>query len=170
MIPIVRRTNKDWRVVVVLLAFGCTPFVAIKPSTPTDGVGVTFCGSSATSPESVMKSLEPPTNVPPEVGGSAGLPEQKELRVCLKLENRGDKPARLTRSRVRLRCPHETDSWEYDRDDEEVIAHPGETRELHIAFRYSPLPAGEDVQLLFEGALTVGGRPAKIAPMVLRKQ
>jgi hypothetical protein len=155
--------------VVVLAAVGCTPFVEVKPSSPAAGVGVAFCGSSATSPESVMKSLEPPTNVPPEVGGSSALPEQKELRVCLKLQNRGAEPARLTRSRVRLRCPHETDPWEYDHDDEEVIAHPGETRELHIAFRYTQLPHGEDVQLLFDGALTVGGRAAKIAPIVLRK-
>lgn len=156
--------------VLLALAGGCTPFKEVKPSSPTGGVALVYCGSSATSPESVMKSLEPPTNVPPEVGGGGGLSDLKELRVCLKLENRGDKPARLDRTRVTLRCPHETDSWEYDHDDQEVIAHPGETRELHVAFRYGPLVHGEDVQVVFDGALTVGGRPAKIGPLLLRKE
>ena len=151
----------------LLAALGCTPFVALKPSSTASNVSVVFCGSSAASAQSVMKSLEPPTG---PTGSSTELPDQKELSVCLKLENRGEGTARLTRSRIRLKCPHETDPWEYDRDDEEVIAHNGDSREFHVAFRYSPLPAGEDVQLLFEGAVTVDGRKVTIPSMTLRKQ
>ncbi|MGZ3408431.1 MAG: hypothetical protein ACXVAN_18400 [Polyangia bacterium] len=146
---------------------GCgAPFAEVKPSAPQRGVALVYCGSAATSAESVMKSMEPPTGP----SGESGMPEQKELRVCLKLENKGDKVAKLDRSDLELRCPHETDSWSEDHDDVEVIAHPGETRELHVSFRYSPLVHGEDVELLLDKALTVGGARVKLAPIVLRRQ
>ena len=77
------------------------------------------------------------------------------LSVCLRLENHGSEVARLDRSDLELHAPHETDSWEPDSDDQEVIAHAGETRELHVAFQYSPLPSGEDVELVLDKALTV---------------
>jgi hypothetical protein len=114
-----------------------------------------------------MKSLEPPTG---PTGESGGMPEQKELRICLKLENKGSQVAKVDRSDFELRCPHETDSYSEDHDDVEVIAHPGETRELHVSFRYSPLVHGEDVQLILDKALTVGGARVKLAPIVLRRQ
>jgi hypothetical protein len=151
-------------------AVGCAPpFAEVKPSAPRGGVALVYCGSAATSPESVMKALEPPSDLPPEVGGGGGVSAQKELRVCLRLLNRGAEVVRLDRSYVTLRCPGETDDWAPDRDDQLVIAHPGETRELHVAFRYSPLVHGEEVTLLFDRALTVGGKPARLGPVVLRK-
>ena len=152
----------------VLALVGCgAPFAEVKPSAPKSGVALVYCGSAATSAESVMKSMEPPTG---PVGESSGMSEQKELRVCLRLENRGDQVAKVDRSDFELRCPHETDSWSQDRDDVEVIAHPGETRELHVSFRYSPLVHGEDVQLILDKALTVGGARVKLSPIVLRRQ
>ena len=155
------------RWLVALAVAGCgAPFAEVKPSAPQAGVALVYCGSAATSPESVLKSLEPPVG---EAGGD-GLSAQKELRVCLRLENHGEKVARLDRGDIRLRCPHETDDWSQDRDDEEVIAHPGETKELHVAFRYSPLPAGEDVAVIFDGAVTIGGHAAKLPPLLLRKR
>ncbi len=155
------------RWLVLLAAVGCgAPFAEVEPSAPRAGVGLVYCGSSAVSAESIMKAMEPPTGQT----GAGGMPEQKELRVCLRLENHGAAVARLTRSDVVLHCPHETDSAEPDHDDDEVIAHPGETRELHVTFRYSPLPSGEDVTLRFDGALTVGGKPLKPAPLALRKR
>ena len=50
-----------------------------------------------------------------------------------------------------------------------MIAHPGETKELHVSFHYSPLPSGEDVTVSFEHAVTVGGKPVKLRPLALRK-
>ncbi|MCU1278645.1 MAG: hypothetical protein JWM53_2191 [bacterium] len=151
----------------LVLVGGCgAPFTEVKPSAPHGGVALVYCGSASTSAESVMKSLEPPTG---QVGESS-MPEQKELRVCLRLENKGDKVAKVDRSDFELRCPHETDSWAEDHDDVEVIAHPGETRELHVSFRYSPLVHGEDVQVMLDKALTVGGARVKLAPIVLRRQ
>jgi hypothetical protein len=147
---------------------GCAaPFDEVKPSKPEGGVALVYCGSAATSPESVMKSLEPPTGQVSE--GTSSMPEEKELRVCLHLENHGSAPARVERSNFRLKCPGEVDTPSSDHDDDLVIAQPGETRELHVSFRYSPLVHGEDVQLLLDRALTVGGHAVKLPPMTLRK-
>lgn len=153
--------------VLVAAAFGCAPpFDLVKPSEARSGVALVYCGSAATSPESVMKSMEPPTGPV----GQSSLPEDKELRVCLRVENHGSEVVRVTRSDFELKTPHEKDSPAADSDDDLVIAQPGETRELHVAFRYSPLVHGEDVQLLSANAVTIGGRPAKFAPMTLRKR
>ena len=148
-------------------AFGCAaPFDLVKPSEARGGVALVYCGSAATSPESVMNAMEPPTGPT----GQSSLPEEKELRVCLRLENHGSDVARVTRSDFGLRTPHESDSPAADHDDDLVIAHPGEVRELHVSFRYSPLVHGEDVQLILANALTVGGKAVKLPPITLRKQ
>ena len=148
-------------------AFGCAaPFNEIKPSEPRGGVAVVYCGSAATSPESVLKAMEPPTGPT----GESSMPEDKELRVCLRLENRGGDKARLVRSDVGLRTPHENTQPAADRDDDLVIALPGETRELHVSFRYSPLVHGEEVQVILANAVTVGGKSLKLPPILLRKQ
>jgi hypothetical protein len=154
--------------VVVLLALaGCgAPFAEVKPSAPKSGVALVYCGSAATSAESVMKAMEPPTGPT----GESSMPAEKELRVCLRLENHGDKVAKVDRTDFELHCPHETDSAAADSDDQEVIAHPGETRELHVSFRYSPLVHGEDVEVILDKALTVGGARVKLAPIVLRRE
>ena len=150
-----------------LAVVGCgAPFAEVKPSAPKSGVALVYCGSAATSAESVLKAMEPPTGPV----GESSMPEQKELRVCLRLENRGDQVARVDRSDFELRCPHETDSWSPDSDEQLVIAQPGETRELHVSFRYSPLVHGEDAQIVLDKALTVGGRAVKLAPISLRRQ
>ncbi|HEX8951178.1 MAG TPA: hypothetical protein VF945_05000 [Polyangia bacterium] len=152
---------------VVAAALGCAaPFDEVKPSAPHAGVALVYCGSAATSPESVMKAMEPPTGPT----GESSLPDDKELRVCLRLENRGQEPARLTRSDLGLKTPHESTSPSADHDDDLVIALPGETRELHASFRYSPLVHGEEVQLLLANAVTVGGHAVKLPPIVLRKR
>jgi hypothetical protein len=151
----------------VAAAFGCAPpFDLVKPSEARGGVALVYCGSSAASPESVMKSMEPPTGPV----GQSSLPEDKELRVCLRVENHGSEAVRVTRSDFELKTPHERDSPSADSDDDLVIAQPGEVRELHVSFRYSPLVHGEDVQLLSANAVTIGGHPAKFAPMTLRKR
>jgi hypothetical protein len=155
----------------LLLLAGCAaPFDAVNATSRHGGVTLRYCGAAATSSESVMKSLEPPTNVPPEVGGNNPISEQKELRVCVKLENKGSEPVRVDRSNVLLKCPHETDDWAGDRDDVEVIAHPGETREFHVGFRYAPVVHGEDVAVVFDRAVKIGGKPARVPPIVLRKR
>jgi hypothetical protein len=155
----------------LLAALGCAaPFDAVKPSAEKGGVTLAYCGASATSTESVMKSLEPPTNVPAEVGGNNPISDQKELRVCVRLTNKGSQPVRIDRSNILLKCPHETDDWSGDRDDLEVIAHPGETREFHVGFRYSPLVHGEDVEVVFDRAVKIGNQPARLPPIVLRKR
>jgi hypothetical protein len=69
-----------------------------------------------------------------------------------------------------LRTPHENTQPAADSDDDLVIALPGETRELHVSFRYSPLVHGEDVEVILASALSVGGKPLKLPPIVLRKQ
>jgi hypothetical protein len=153
--------------VLLVAAVGCgAPFAEIKPSEPKSGVAVVYCGSAAASTASILKAMEPPVGQ----SGGGGMEEQKLLSVCLHLENHGSEVARLDRSDLELHTPHETDSWEPDSDDQEVIAHPGETKELHVAFRYSPLPSGEDVELLLDKALTVGGKRLKLPPIGLRRR
>jgi hypothetical protein len=152
---------------VLAATFGCAaPFNELKPSEPRGGVAVVYCGSAATSPESVLKAMEPPTGPT----GESSMPEDKELRVCLRLENHGSDKARFVRSDVSLRTPHENTQPAADSDDDLVIALPGETRELHVSFRYSPLVHGEDVEVILASALSVGGKPLKLPPIVLRKQ
>ena len=152
---------------VLAAAFGCAaPFNLVKPSEARGGVAVVYCGSAATSPESVMNAMEPPTGPT----GQSSLPEEKELRVCLRLENRGGDKARFTRSDVGLKTPHESTQPAADHDEDLVIALPGETRELHVSFRYSPLVHGEEVQVILANAVTVGGRAVKLPPIVLVKQ
>ena len=147
-------------------ALGCAaPFDLVKPSEARGGVALVYCGSAATSPESVMNAMEPPTGPT----GQSSLPEDKELRVCLRLENHGSDKARVTRSDFGLKTPHESTQPAADHDDDIVIALPGETRELHVSFRYTPLVHGEDVQVLLANALTVGGKPVRLPPILLRK-
>lgn len=156
--------------VLILLIAGCAgPFQQSKPSAPQGGVALSYCGSSDSSPESIVKAMEPPTRLPPEVSGGE-LEPPEELRVCLKLENQSSQVARLDRTLVMLKCPREKQNWQPDRDDQEIIAHPGETRELHVNFHYTALPRGEEVSLTFERALTVGGKPLSLPPLVLRKR
>jgi hypothetical protein len=152
-----------------LLAVSCAgPFAAVAPRAEGSGVAIVYCGSATASSESVMKSLEPPTG-PTGSSESGLLPALKEASICLDFVNRGSKQARINRGAIRLRCPRETDDWVSDRDDQEVIAQANETRRLHVAFHYSPLPRGEDVQLSFDGAVTVGGHAVKVAPLKLRQ-
>ena len=154
----------------LILVAGCAgPFLESKPSAPRGGVALIFCGSSDSSPDSVLKSMEPPTRLPPEVSGGE-LEPPEELRVCLKLENKARAVARLDRSMLELKCPREKQSWAPDKDDQEIIVHPGEAREFHVNFHYSPLPSGEEVAVRFERALTVGGKPVNLPPLVLRKR
>jgi hypothetical protein len=151
---------------ILILCAGCAgPFTEVHPSTPSSGVAITYCGSSATSTESVLQAMEPPAGRP-----DMQLRPPKELHVCLRLSNAGKQPARLNRSYVQLRCPREKQEWVPDSDDDVVIVHPGEARELHVGFHYSPLDAGEEVAVTFDGAVSAGGRPLKLAPIVLRKQ
>ncbi len=151
---------------VVALA-GCgAPFNEVKPSQAQGGVSIVYCGSSATSAQSVMASLEPPVGQ----GGGDAMPEQKELNVCLRLENHGSDTARLDRTAIMLKCPRETDEPQADRDDQEVITHPGEEKELHVIFHYTQLPSGEDVSLKLDRALKVGDKLVKLPPIALRKR
>ncbi|HEY2748199.1 MAG TPA: hypothetical protein VGL86_26435 [Polyangia bacterium] len=147
---------------------GCgAPFNEVKPSEARDGVRVVYCGSAATSAQSIINSMEPPVG---QTGGDNGMPEVKELNVCLRLENHGGDTARLDRTSVMLKCPRETDEPQADRDDQEVITHPGEAKEFHIIFHYTQLPSGEDVSLKFERALKIGDKPVKLPPIALRKR
>jgi hypothetical protein len=152
-----------------LLMVSCAgPFAALSPRVESSGVALVYCGSSSASTQTVMSSLEPPTG-PTDSSSSGLLPARKEANICLDVVNRGTKQVRLNRGAVRLRCPNETDDWSPDRDDQEVIAQPNETRRLHVAFHYSPLPHGEDAELLFDKAVTVGGHPVKVGPLKLRR-
>jgi hypothetical protein len=155
--------------VLALVAVGCAaPFVESRPSAPSAGVSMAYCGSATVSSDSLARSLEPPSDLPAEVGGHPIEPP-KEVRFCLRVANHAARPVRLDRSRLVLRCPRERQSWVPDADAEELLVQPGETRELHVRFRYSPLAPGEDVELVFESALSAGGRPLKLMPLSLRK-
>ena len=152
-----------------LLAVSCAgPFAALAPRVESGAVAIVYCGSSTVSADSVMQSLEPPTG-PTGSSESGLLPAQTLASVCLELVKHGGKQARINRGAVRLRCPAETDSWSPDSEDREVIVQPNEKRRLHVAFRYSPLPRGEDVELAFDGAVTIAGRQVKLAPLKLRR-
>jgi hypothetical protein len=154
-----------------LLAAGCAaPFSMVKQGGAREGVAVTYCGATQSSPGSVMKSLDPPSAVESELRGSGEMPPPKELHVCLKVENKGSKPARFDRALVELKCPRERQNWQPDSDVQALVLHPGQSRELHVTFHYSPIDPGEDVSLLFDRALTVGGRSLHFEPVVLRRK
>ena len=53
---------------------------------------------------------------------------------------------------------------------QEVITHPGESKEFHVIFHYSQLPSGEDVSLKLDRALKVGDKLVKLPPIALRKR
>jgi hypothetical protein len=153
-----------------LLAAGCAaPFSMVKPGGAREGVTVSYCGATQSSPGSVMKSLDPPSAVESELHGGL-MPPPKELHVCVKVENKGGKPARFDRGLVELKCPREKQNWQPDADDQAVVLHPGQSRELHVTFQYSPIDPGEEVSLLFDRALTLGGRSLHVEPIVLRRK
>ena len=54
---------------------GCAgPFLATRPEPSRgEGVSVSFCGSSKITAEKVLRAMEPPSDLPSEVGGSGGL-------------------------------------------------------------------------------------------------
>jgi hypothetical protein len=158
-------------VVAAMLLAGCAgPFAAARnePSRA-DGLSVGFCGSTKITAEKVLQAMAPPSDLPTEVGGSGGLEPPEEARFCVSVDNRGAQTARIDRSYLALKCPREKQPWIPDSDDQEVIVHGGESKQLHVSFHYSPMPSGEDVSVLFEGAVTVGGKRARLAPLQLRK-
>jgi hypothetical protein len=154
-----------------LFVAGCAaPFIAAR-SEPSQaaGVSVAFCGSSKVTAEKLLRAAEPPSDLPTEVGGSGGLAPPEEASFCLKVDNHGRQTVRVDRSYLQLLAPHEKQPWIPDTDDQEVIVHAGEAKQLHVSFHYSPMPSGEDLKLLLESAFTVEGRRLKIAPLPIRK-
>jgi hypothetical protein len=151
---------------------GCAgPFAAARPdaASRSEGVSVSFCGSSKITAEKVLRTMEPPSDLPPEVGGSGGLEPPEEASFCLKVDNRGGQTARIDRSYLALKCPREKQPWIPDSDDQEVIIHGGESKQLHVSFHYSPMVSGEDVALVLESAVTIGGKRVRLAPLPLRR-
>jgi hypothetical protein len=159
------------RLFLAYLLAGCAgPFAAVRPEASRgDGLSVGFCGSTKITGERVLRAMEPPSDLPSEVGGSGGLEPPEEARFCLSVDNRGTQTARIDRSYLQLKCPREKQPWVPDSDDQEVIVHGGESKQVHVSFHYSPMVSGEDVTLLLEGAVTVGGKRARLPPLALRK-
>lgn len=148
----------------LMLLAGCAaPFVEARPSAPHDGVSVTWCGAQKTSPGSVMRSLDPPTGRSDE-----RVEPPKELRVCLRVANGASKPLRFDRARVELKCPRERREAISDADDQTVTLAAGQTRDIYVGFTYTGLETGEEVQVVLDHALTLGGKDLRLAPLVLR--
>jgi hypothetical protein len=162
------------RVLWLILLGGCGgPFVEARPGSATvqaTGVSVAFCGSTKMTTERVLKAMEPPSSVPSDVGGSGGLEPPEEAQFCLRLENRGSQTVRVDRRALTLSCPREKQPWVPDGSDREVIVHSGESKQLRISFHYSPLPSGEDVAVVLDGAVSAGGRPLKLPSLPLRRR
>jgi hypothetical protein len=155
----------------LVLLFACAGPFSAAPSASAQAAGVTvsFCGSSKVTAERVLRTMEPPSDLPSEVGGSGGLEPPEEASFCLKVENRGTQTVRVDRSYLVLKCPREKQPWVPDKDDQEVIVHAGESKQLQVVFHYSPMPSGEDVAVILEGAVSAGGRRLKLPPLPLRK-
>jgi hypothetical protein len=149
-----------------LLLVGCAaPFTEVKSSSPREGVSVTTCGLGNATTGSVIASMEPPQGAPEE-----RLEPKKVLRVCLRLANKGHAPVRLDRSQVQLKCPRERLDWTSDNDDTAATVHPGSSRDFYVGFSYGVIEPGEEVSVLLDQALTSGGKPFKVDPIVLRRK
>jgi hypothetical protein len=161
------------RLIAIVLVCGCAaPFGEARPGviSKAGGASLSFCGSTKVTAQRVLDNMEPPSSLPTEVGGSGGIEPPEQARFCVKLENRGSQTIRVDRSYLALKCPREKQPWIPDSDDRDVIVHGGETKQLYVSFQYSPMSAGEDVSLLFDGAVAAEGRPLKIAPLPLRRK
>ena len=53
----------------VILLLGCAgPFAATRPeASRAEGVSISFCGSSQITAEKVLRTLEPPSDLPPDL-------------------------------------------------------------------------------------------------------
>lgn len=153
-----------WLIAAMALA-GCKgPFAEVVPDSRKDRAIVSYCGSAAATAASVIKTMD-------SLGREeSALPAPNEVTVCIEVHNHESSPLRVDRSRARLKCPREQQSWVPDADDPELVVPPGLSRKFRVTFRYSPLVSGEDVSVLLDRALTRGDRPVAVAPIVLRRR
>ncbi len=156
--------------VLIFLAACAGPFGDLGKSSKSGSITASSCGSTKITAEKILANAEPPSSLPTEVGGSGGLEPPEEAQLCVLLENHSDKTVRVDRSYLQLKCPREKQPWIPDSDDQEVIVHGGESKKLYVSFHYSPMPSGEDVQILFERAVKLDGKALSLPPLPLRKK
>ena len=152
---------------ILIFLFACAgPFIDVGKSSKSGSITVTSCGSTKITAERILSNAEPPSSLPSEVGGSGGLEPPEQAQFCVQLENHSSATVRVDRSYLQLKCPREKQPWVPDTDDQEVIIHAGESKKFNVSFHYSPMPSGEDVQLLFDRAV----KGAQLPPLPLRRR
>jgi hypothetical protein len=152
---------------ILIFSIACAgPFVDVGRSSKSGSIMASSCGSTKITAEKVLSNMEPPSSLPTEVGGSGGLEPPEDAQFCVELDNRSNQTVRVDRSYLQLKCPREKQPWIPDSDDQEVIVHAGEAKKFHVSFHYSPMPSGEDVQILFDRAI----KGVSLPPLPLRKK
>jgi hypothetical protein len=153
---------------VILAGAGCAaPFDALKPEVRAGKIVAHYCGSSAYRAETVIAAMDgPPLG---QTGGSSS--RNREVTVCIQLENGGSRPVMVNRNLVHLRCKEDSLSTNADKDDDSFIVPPGVTRQFKMSFTYgSSILSGEDAELRFEDAITIEQRPITLPALVLRRR
>jgi hypothetical protein len=146
---------------------GCAaPFEEVRAGGATGKVAVASCGVRTGSTGSVVRAMDGP---PSEIEGRSTAPST-EFTVCVKLDNQGGQPIKVDRSHLHLKTPRARDTWVPDAADEVFVVPPGTAKRFDITFKPAPLLAGEDVSVLFDGAIYADGRPMSLPPIVLRKK
>jgi hypothetical protein len=152
--------------ILIFLVACAGPFADVGKASKSGGVTASSCGTTKITAERILSNAEPPSSLPSEVGGSGGLEPPEQAQFCVQLENHSNTTVRVDRSYLQLKCPREKQPWVPDSDDQEVIVHAGETKKFNVSFHYSPMPSGEDVQLLLDRAI----KGVSLPPLPLRKK
>jgi hypothetical protein len=157
------------RLLPLLLLSACaSPFLEVSTQRGTSPVTASYCGSTTVRAASVIAAMDGP----PLGETGSGIEPPKELEVCVRIDNRGNRPVKVDRSRFHLRSDkHDTEGWVQDRDDARFVVPPGESRKTHVAFHYSPnLLSGEEVRVDFDEVIGELDHPLRVPPIVLRRK
>jgi hypothetical protein len=150
------------------LVAGCAgPFVEVPPAHPVAGaVRATFCGNSGMRASTVIERMDGPP-----LGETGSQPEPpKEVVVCVLVENKGQEPVKIDRSRVYLKTPHGSETPLGDKEDDKFVVPAGTSRKFQVAFHYSQMLSGEDARVDFDKVASIKDRPIELPAIVLRKR
>jgi hypothetical protein len=150
------------------LVAGCGPqFQEIDPGPKKAGeLELTACGASTVTTASVIQAMDEPPVGP--TGSS--MPPPARVSVCMRLENHGDKPARVDRSHFTMTKGRGKQMPEPDKEDDVFVVPPGEVRKFQVTFETSSLVSGEDFEVHAALAVTIDGNASKLPAIKLRKK
>lgn len=155
-----------WLGLVVGIGGCAAPFEAVRSGGAHGKVAVASCGVRTGSSGSVLRAMDGP---PSEIEGRSTAPST-EFTVCVRLDNQGGEPVKVDRSHLHLKTPRARDTWVPDAGDEVFVVPPGTAKQFDVTFKPAPLLPGEDVSVLFDGAISSGGQSLSLPAIVLRKK